>query len=107
MSVLLFLQAIVMLDKTDRFKNIEHEMDTGDSKDKFSKIRCPACKWRPTAASRWVCFDEFCEEHPMGGCFTDWNTFDTRGVCPGCQHHWKNTTCLWCGVHSPHEEWYE
>lgn len=64
----------------------------------YPGIRCPACKWRPTASSRWQC------RQP---CFHVWNTFDTRGRCPGCGHQWVETQCLACHVMSPHEDWYE
>jgi hypothetical protein len=39
-------------------------------------------------------------------CGTEWNTFWTRGVCPGCAYQWRNTQCLWCDEFSPHETWY-
>jgi hypothetical protein len=35
-----------------------------------------------------------------------WNTFETRGRCPGCRKQWRVTVCLACGVGSPHEDWY-
>ena len=35
-----------------------------------------------------------------------WNTFWTRGVCPGCGHQWRETACLQCRKKSPHESWY-
>ncbi len=58
-------------------------------------IRCPKCNWIPRAKNQWSCK---CEQH--------WNTFDTRGLCPGCGHQWEITGCLQCGVMSPHAEWY-
>lgn len=69
----------------------------------FNRIRCPLCRWQPKASSRWFCSDD--EFHL--GCGTTWNTFDTRGVCPGCHYQWKLTDCLRCFRSSPHEEWYE
>ncbi len=58
-------------------------------------IRCPQCNWRPRSKSLWSCK---CEHH--------WNTFDTRGLCPGCGYQWEITGCLQCGEMSPHVEWY-
>jgi hypothetical protein len=58
-------------------------------------IRCPQCKWTPRAKNLWSCK---CGHH--------WNTFDTRGLCPGCGHQWEITGCLQCGAMSPHREWY-
>ena len=60
-------------------------------------IHCPECAWRPKATDRWVCFP---------GCGTEWNTFWTRALCPGCAHQWVDTQCLRCGKVSPHESWY-
>ncbi len=59
-------------------------------------IRCPRCAWRPRATSRWGC-----------DCGHVWNTFDTRGRCPGCGHQWQVTACLSCHAFAPHEAWYE
>lgn len=58
-------------------------------------IRCPKCGWKPRAEDCWCC-----------DCGHRWNTFDTGGVCPGCQHQWKTTQCPQCGEWSPHSEWY-
>lgn len=60
-------------------------------------IRCPACAWHPKAESRWVC---------LPACGTEWHTFWSAGVCPGCAHRWYRTQCLECGVASPHKDWY-
>lgn len=64
----------------------------------FSGVRCPACKWRPSRTDTWAC-------NP--GCGEVWNTFATRGECPGCQRRWVNTQCTRCGVWSEHDLWYE
>ena len=58
-------------------------------------IRCPQCNWTPRTKSLWSCK---CGHH--------WNTFDTRGLCPGCGYQWEITGCLQCGAMSPHLEWY-
>jgi hypothetical protein len=59
------------------------------------KIRCPRCAWEPGKHDRWMCL-----------CGHVWNTFDTRGVCPGCDAKWKETACLRCHQWSDHEAWY-
>jgi hypothetical protein len=69
-------------------------------------ILCPRCDWRPSSGSRWCCSCESTPEPPFDACGTVWNTFETRGRCPGCQHQWQWTTCLSCGVASLHEHWY-
>ena len=61
------------------------------------KIFCPLCTWAPGPHDLWEC---------RPGCRTVWNTFETRGRCPGCRKQWQVTVCLACGVGSPHEDWY-
>ena len=58
-------------------------------------IRCPVCEWTPHTKNLWSCK---CGHH--------WNTFDTRGLCPGCGYQWEITGCLQCGATSTHAEWY-
>ena len=58
-------------------------------------IRCPKCQWKPRVKVLWSC-----------KCGHRWNTFDTRGLCPECEHQWELTGCLQCGAMSPHLEWY-
>jgi hypothetical protein len=72
-----------------------------------SAIRCPRCGWQPAASSRWSCNAEHAPEPSFTGCGTVWNTFDTKGRCPGCQHQWQWTSCLSCGEWSLHLDWYE
>jgi hypothetical protein len=62
-----------------------------------SESHCPKCAWRPQAEDRWEC---------TPSCGTVWNTFWTRGVCPGCAVKWPVTQCLECMQFSPHEAWY-
>ena len=62
-----------------------------------AEIYCPLCAWQPSAMDRWWCYP---------GCQTVWNTFWTRGLCPGCEHQWLETMCLKCRRMSPHESWY-
>lgn len=60
-----------------------------------ARIRCPKCGWEPRASDTWAC-----------ACGHDWNTFDTRGVCPACRRMWADTQCPSCGEWSAHEAWY-
>lgn len=60
-------------------------------------IFCPKCEWRPQAEDRWEC---------VPSCGTVWNTFWTRGVCPGCAVKWPITQCQACEEYSRHEDWY-
>lgn len=62
-----------------------------------TKIYCPRCEWAPGALDRWVC---------EPGCRTVWNTFETRGRCPGCGKQWRITQCIQCMMRSLHEQWY-
>ena len=78
-----------------------------DDEDVFSAIRCPCCHWRPDASSRWSCLCIDTPEPYFEGCGTTWNTFSTRGRCPGCGHQWRWTSCLRCAAWSPHSDWYE
>ena len=70
-------------------------------------IRCPLCSWRPSLSSRWGCNCVGTPEPFFEGCGTVWNTFSTRGRCPGCSHQWVWTSCLRCGESSLHKDWYE
>ncbi len=77
----------------------DHEPD-------FSRIRCPLCKWRPAASDLWCCWECWYPERFFDGCGMEWNTFTTRGLCPGCGHQWYWTICLSCNDWSRHEDWY-
>ena len=70
----------------------------------FRGIRCPLCAWQPTPSSRWCCDASDAPEPFFQGCLTYWNTFTTRGLCPGCDHQWKWTSCLRCHGWSLEEE---
>ena len=69
-------------------------------------IRCPLCQWRPPATAAWVCSSVEHPEYFDTGCGTVWNTFLTRGLCPGCGHQWTWTGCLACHKWSRHADWY-
>jgi len=60
------------------------------------KIYCPKCEWKPEKESKWYC----------SNCGHRWNTFDTYGTCPSCNHIWKDTQCLECKKWSKHHHWY-
>ena len=78
-----------------RFK--ETDRKTGSSTTtRGRKIRCPRCAWQPRKTDRWMC-----------ACGHTWNTFDTGGVCPGCDAAWKETQCLKCHQWSLHKDWYD
>ena len=78
-----------------------------DASTDFSRIRCPLCSWKPNASSCWYCGDCDSPEYFYHGCGTAWNTFNTRGLCPGCAHQWLWTVCLRCCGWSRHEDWYQ
>lgn len=78
-----------------------------DEEDGFTGIRCPQCNWRPSESSRWCCDNTGTPEPPFQACGTIWNTFSTKGRCPGCSHQWLWTSCLRCQEASLHEAWYE
>jgi len=81
-------------------------IDQSDDEPDYSHIRCPLCRWRPDARSSWECGECDYPEYFFDGCGMEWNTFDTRGLCPGCGHQWRWTACLSCGGWSLHEDWY-
>jgi len=78
-----------------------------EDREKRGRIRCPKCKWQPKASSRWFCGPCEYPENFFGGCGSSWNTFTSRGRCPGCAHQWRWTACLRCTEWSLHEDWYE
>jgi hypothetical protein len=99
--------AVLLLLKDDRrwtaiTTDLEQDVD-----DALSGIRCPLCGWRPSASSVWCCNATNTPEPPFPACGAMWNTFATRGRCPGCGHQWRWTTCLRCHEPSLHETWYE
>jgi hypothetical protein len=78
-----------------------------DEDEALQGIRCPRCSWRPSASSRWTCLWLDTPEPYFDACGTVWNTFTTRGRCPGCSHQWVYTSCLRCDQWSLHNDWYE
>jgi hypothetical protein len=80
--------------------------ESGDETPDAGRVRCPLCGWRPQSSSLWGCDDCGHPEYFYGGCGRVWNTFDTGGLCPGCGHRWRWTSCLYCGGWSLHEDWY-
>lgn len=77
---------------------IRPKHSTDETRDDFSRIRCPECRWQPSKADTWCCDP---------GCGHVWNTFETRGRCPNCGKQWQYTACHKCEKWSPHEAWYE
>jgi hypothetical protein len=73
----------------------------------FEGIRCPHCSWRPSPSNTWSCSWLGTPEPYFESCGAVWNTFATRGRCPGCAHQWTWTSCLNCGQWSLHDDWYE
>jgi len=70
--------------------------ETPSDRHHHGRIRCPRCAWEPGPHDLWMCI-----------CLHTWNTFDTRGLCPGCGRKWTETQCLRCGEWSRHEDWYD
>ena len=81
---------------------IEQLRDTA----KRHRIRCPSCGWQPAPSSRWSCVDTGAPENFSAGCGHAWNTFETKGRCPGCSYQWRHTACLQCQAWAKHEDWY-
>ena len=97
----------VLKQDLSRTRTIIREADLEDD-EAFSRIRCPLCAWQPTPTDRWSCvWLEGSPEPPFASCGAVWNTFKTRGSCPGCRHQWRWTSCLRCRGWSPHEDWYD
>jgi hypothetical protein len=90
--------------RQDQSTDTKFELE--DDRD-FVGIRCPRCRWQPKASSTWYCDGSRTPESPFDGCGTTWNTFVTRGRCPGCGHQWRWTVCHRCDQWSLHEDWYE
>ena len=79
-----------------------------DDEEAFDRIRCPLCGWQPSPLDLWSCvWTEGSPEPLFASCGAIWNTFRTRGSCPGCQHQWRWTSCLRCAGWSLHQDWYE
>jgi hypothetical protein len=100
-------QAMLQL-KDDRIvERFVIDVSIPDDEQGFDGIRCPRCHWRPQPSSRWRCDCARTPEPPFDACGTAWNTFSTKGRCPGCSHQWQWTSCLRCGESSLHIDWYE
>jgi hypothetical protein len=97
----------VLLDDPTSDKTITKQSNQDEGFPDFSRIRCPLCKWQPKPSHRWFCAPCDYPEFYRDGCGESWNTFSTRGRCPGCSHQWRWTACLNCAGWSLHEDWYE
>jgi hypothetical protein len=82
------------------------EVPRRERAESFNGIRCPLCSWEPSTAHRWSCYWKGTPEPFFSACGTVWNTFATKGRCPGCNHQWRWTSCLRCGQWSLHDDWY-
>jgi predicted RNA-binding Zn-ribbon protein involved in translation (DUF1610 family) len=60
------------------------------------EISCPECGWKPKPGSKWAC----------DNCRTEWNTFNTNGLCPKCGHSHHVTGCPDCGRVTERRRWY-
>ncbi len=60
-------------------------------------VRCPKCMWHPFIGCLWGC---------VPSCGTSFDTFATRGRCPGCDKVWFDTQCPVCHGWSAHGDWY-
>ena len=101
------LRIVLLYRKGDPDERIIVNPEKVAERDTFEKIRCPLCRWTPDKFSLWTCWDCGYPEYFYNGCGTEWNTFDTRGICPTCSHRWAWTSCLSCWRWSKHEDWYE
>jgi Zn-dependent protease len=68
---------------------------------KFAKVprrdgfACPACKAAPPVGEFWLC----------GKCGQQFDTFQTRTVCPRCSTEFAVTKCMDCGASHPMNDW--
>lgn len=91
---------------SDTEEILEKLKQKDDESSNLKRISCPHCKWQPKDSSTWYCCNCDFPEFFYNGCGTAWNTFNTKGKCPGCQHQWRWTSCLSCGKWSLHKDWY-
>jgi Zn-dependent protease len=56
---------------------------------------CPSCRTAPPLGAFWKC----------GQCQQQFDTFETRGVCPYCASAYASTMCLDCGELHAMSEW--
>lgn len=61
------------------------------------RVMCPSCAWIPDGKDHWGC------EHCDGDAF---NTFETGGTCPHCEHTFEETWCPQCEHSAPYEWWW-
>jgi len=59
------------------------------------ELHCPTCGASPPAGAIWAC----------GQCGVKFDTFDERGVCPGCAAQFPVTQCPACHARHPMEAW--
>jgi DNA-directed RNA polymerase subunit RPC12/RpoP len=103
----MLVAALLLFKKGPSPVFVPRAVDETRDAERTRRIRCPLCRWQPTPDSSWACRSDGSPEPFFGGCGTIWNTFATRGRCPGCGHRWRWTSCLRCEQWSLHEDWYE
>jgi hypothetical protein len=81
--------------RTDPFEIRGGSLAAAEDERILSRIACPRCGFSPKTGDRWQC-----------KCTHRWNTFETRGLCPGCGYQWTETACPRCGELSPHLDWH-
>lgn len=70
------MRRVSVVTDTSKSVVLDRELDEEKSrKPSDPHIRCPLCDWSPRKEDKWFCT-----------CGYEWNTFDTRGVCPPCLH---------------------
>jgi hypothetical protein len=104
--LLRFAAALAMFQKGLSRRDLDVLLGRAEDDGEPRRIRCPHCAWHPDASSLWYCADCRHPEGFVGGCGAAWNTFETSGLCPGCGHWWRWTSCLRCGLWALHAEWY-
>jgi DNA-directed RNA polymerase subunit RPC12/RpoP len=56
---------------------------------------CPSCRTAPPLGTFWKC----------GNCQQQFDTFETRGVCPHCGAQYATVMCLDCREQRPMNDW--
>ena len=105
-ALVIAIACLHLFEKSRVVKNLSDKLEELEDQSDFGRIRCPLCRWQPRRFDRWCCVDCADPEYFFNGCGAVWNTFETRGVCPNCSHHWQWTACLACHGWSLHEDWY-
>lgn len=93
----LWLGAIALFMAMSCWGGLKHAMALS----RFAKLprrdglACPSCKTAPPVGEFWKC----------GKCGQQFDTFQTRAVCPRCATQFPVTKCLDCGASHPMNDW--